>query len=160
MRNNQRPATPVARQKTLKTDISCVGTGLHSGTKTRMTLRPADVGSGIVFRRTDIAGSGDIGGSGAVQRIKASVSGSGDVRLADLRADEPGVAATERLVALGAAIQNLLLAAQARGWGSALTSGRAMGSAALRQAFDLQEGEHAVCCITLGTVGRAKPPRL
>lgn len=80
--------------------------------------------------------------------------------VADLRTDEPGVAHTERLVALGAAVQNLLLAAQARGWGSGLTSGRAMGSVALRQAFDLQDGEHAVCCITLGTVSRAKPPRL
>lgn len=80
--------------------------------------------------------------------------------VADLRADEPGVAEAERLVSLGAAIQNLLLAAQARGWGSGLTSGRAMRSTALRQAFDLQDGEHAVCCITLGTVSRAKPARL
>jgi nitroreductase len=80
--------------------------------------------------------------------------------VADLRADEPGVAEAERLVSLGAAIQNLLLAAQARGWGSGLTSGRAMRSAALREAFGLQPGEHAVCCITLGTVSRAKPARL
>jgi nitroreductase len=80
--------------------------------------------------------------------------------VADLRADEPGVAEAERLVSLGAAIQNLLLAAQARGWGSGLTSGRAMRSAALREAFGLQDGEHAVCCITLGTVSRAKPARL
>jgi nitroreductase len=80
--------------------------------------------------------------------------------VADLRADEPGVADAERLVSLGAAIQNLLLAAQARGWGSGLTSGRSMRSTALRQAFGLQDGEHAVCCITLGTVSRAKPARL
>lgn len=80
--------------------------------------------------------------------------------VADLRADEPGVAESERLVSLGAAIQNLLLAAQARGWGSGLTSGRAMRSAALRQTFGLHDGEHAVCCITLGTVSRAKPARL
>lgn len=42
------------RQKTLKSPIQCTGTGLHSGAKVTMTLHPAKVGSGIVFRRTDI----------------------------------------------------------------------------------------------------------
>jgi UDP-3-O-[3-hydroxymyristoyl] N-acetylglucosamine deacetylase len=45
-------------QKTLKTSIHCTGTGLHSGTKVSMTLNPAPVDTGIVFRRTDIAGAG------------------------------------------------------------------------------------------------------
>ena len=43
------------RQKTLKTSISCTGIGLHSGQKVAMTLRPADAGAGILFRRTDVA---------------------------------------------------------------------------------------------------------
>ena len=79
--------------------------------------------------------------------------------IADLRADEPDVPPFERLVSLGATIQNLLLAAQARGYASGLSSGRAMGSHALRQAFGLAEGEHAVCFISLGTAQRRKPPR-
>lgn len=79
--------------------------------------------------------------------------------VADLRADEPDVPATERWVSLGAAIQNLLLAATARGYASGLSSGRAMGSRALREAFGLGEGEHALCFISLGTALRNKPVR-
>jgi len=43
-------------QKTLKNAISCSGIGLHSGVKVSMTLHPAAVNNGIVFRRTDIVG--------------------------------------------------------------------------------------------------------
>jgi UDP-3-O-[3-hydroxymyristoyl] N-acetylglucosamine deacetylase len=45
-----------ALQRTLKQPISCTGTGLHSGKKVKMTMRPAECGSGIAFRRTDLAG--------------------------------------------------------------------------------------------------------
>lgn len=79
--------------------------------------------------------------------------------IADLRAEEADAPAAERLVSLGAAIQNLLLAAAARGYASGLSSGRAMGSAALREAFGVGEGEHALCFISLGTALRDKPGR-
>ncbi|NKE48392.1 UDP-3-O-acyl-N-acetylglucosamine deacetylase [Roseomonas frigidaquae] len=42
------------RRKTLKTAIGCVGVGLHSGRRVTLTLRPAEAGTGIVFRRTDL----------------------------------------------------------------------------------------------------------
>jgi UDP-3-O-[3-hydroxymyristoyl] N-acetylglucosamine deacetylase len=42
-----------ASQHTLKTPIGCRGVGLHSGRKVRMTLLPAPLDTGIVFRRTD-----------------------------------------------------------------------------------------------------------
>jgi UDP-3-O-[3-hydroxymyristoyl] N-acetylglucosamine deacetylase len=48
-------ANPV-HQRTLKTAISCTGVGLHSGVRVTMTLHPAPANSGIVFKRTDIAG--------------------------------------------------------------------------------------------------------
>lgn len=79
--------------------------------------------------------------------------------IADLSADEPDVPAAERWLSLGCAIQNLLLAAQARGYASGLSSGRAMDSDAMRQAFALQPGEQALCFISLGTALRSKPPR-
>lgn len=41
------------RQRTLKTTVSTVGIGLHSGKKVAMTLRPAASNTGIVFRRID-----------------------------------------------------------------------------------------------------------
>ena len=43
------------RQRTLKNVIRATGVGIHSGQKVYMTLRPAAVNTGIVFRRTDLA---------------------------------------------------------------------------------------------------------
>src|SRR3972149_6204796 len=42
------------KQRTLKNAIRATGVGLHTGEKVYLTLRPATVGSGIVFRRTDL----------------------------------------------------------------------------------------------------------
>ncbi|ALN59467.1 MULTISPECIES: UDP-3-O-acyl-N-acetylglucosamine deacetylase [Lysobacter] len=44
----------MSRQRTLKTVIRATGVGLHSGEKVFLTLRPAPVDTGIVFRRTDL----------------------------------------------------------------------------------------------------------
>ena len=41
-------------QRTVRKPASIVGVGLHSGKETSLTLRPAPVNSGIVFRRTDL----------------------------------------------------------------------------------------------------------
>jgi len=41
-------------QRTLKTLTTAVGVGLHSGQRVELTLRPAPVDTGIVFRRTDL----------------------------------------------------------------------------------------------------------
>lgn len=42
------------RQKTLKNTIRATGTGIHSGEKVLLTLRPAPADTGIVFRRVDL----------------------------------------------------------------------------------------------------------
>jgi UDP-3-O-[3-hydroxymyristoyl] N-acetylglucosamine deacetylase len=42
------------RRKTLKSAIGCVGVGLHSGRRVSLTLRPAAIGTGILFRRSDL----------------------------------------------------------------------------------------------------------
>jgi UDP-3-O-[3-hydroxymyristoyl] N-acetylglucosamine deacetylase len=44
----------MSQQRTLKNVIRATGVGLHSGEKVSMTLRPAPVDTGIVFRRTDL----------------------------------------------------------------------------------------------------------
>jgi UDP-3-O-[3-hydroxymyristoyl] N-acetylglucosamine deacetylase len=43
------------RQRTLKNVIRATGVGLHTGEKVYMTLRPAAVDTGIVFRRVDLS---------------------------------------------------------------------------------------------------------
>ena len=46
--------TAVLQQRTLKSISRAVGVGLHSGQRVELTLRPAPVDTGIVFRRTDL----------------------------------------------------------------------------------------------------------
>ena len=43
----------VVYQRTLKSPITCVGVGLHSGNEITMVLNPAPANSGVVFVRTD-----------------------------------------------------------------------------------------------------------
>src|ERR1043165_524137 len=48
------------RQRTLKSLVSASGVGLHTGRKARITLRPAPVDTGVVFRRVDLDSPVDI----------------------------------------------------------------------------------------------------
>jgi UDP-3-O-[3-hydroxymyristoyl] N-acetylglucosamine deacetylase len=48
------------KQRTLKNTIRATGIGLHSGAKVYMTLRPAPVNTGVVFRRLDLPEPVDI----------------------------------------------------------------------------------------------------
>ena len=58
---------------------------------------------------------------------------------------------SERLISAGAAAQNVLLMATALGYGSALTAGQSVRSAALHRFFGLGEREQAVCFLSIGT---------
>lgn len=78
------------------------------------------------------------------------------VAIAALGVREPDIPPFERLVSLGAAIQNLLLGAHAMGYATSLTSGKAMASAPLRALLALEDSEHAVCCINIGTARQRK----
>ncbi|HXK56464.1 MAG: UDP-3-O-acyl-N-acetylglucosamine deacetylase [Gammaproteobacteria bacterium] len=60
------------RQRTLKNVIRATGVGLHTGEKVFLTLRPAAVNSGIVFRRVDLD---------PPVEIKACPENVGDTRL-------------------------------------------------------------------------------
>jgi UDP-3-O-[3-hydroxymyristoyl] N-acetylglucosamine deacetylase len=48
------------RQRTIKAGIKATGIGLHTGKKVTMSLRPAPVDAGIVFRRVDLDTAADI----------------------------------------------------------------------------------------------------
>ncbi len=60
------------RQRTLKNVIRATGVGLHTGEKIYLTLRPAPVDAGIVFRRIDLD---------PVVEIAARAENVGDTRL-------------------------------------------------------------------------------
>ncbi len=60
------------KQRTLKNEIRATGVGLHTGQKIFLTLRPAPVDYGIVFRRVDLD---------PVVEIEAKASNVGDTML-------------------------------------------------------------------------------
>ena len=45
----------ISRQTTVGNKVSCAGVGLHNGSEVIMTINPAPAGSGIVFKRLDVA---------------------------------------------------------------------------------------------------------
>jgi nitroreductase len=65
----------------------------------------------------------------------------------------------ERILSAGCAVQNMLLMATALGFGSALTSGKALKSDTLRACFGLGASEQALCFVSVGTVLSRKPAR-
>jgi nitroreductase len=73
---------------------------------------------------------------------------------------DPEIDLHERIVSAGCAVQNMLLMATALGYGSALTSGKALKSAGLRALFGLAAGDHALCFVSIGTVQSRKSARL
>jgi nitroreductase len=72
---------------------------------------------------------------------------------------EPQIAAHERQIALGCAIQNMLLMAQTLSIGSGITSGQAMNSRFVREVFRLTPNEEAMCYLTFGQVMTYKSKR-
>jgi len=48
------------RQRSLKSLVSATGVGLHTGQKVRLTLRPAQPDTGVVFRRIDLPAAPEI----------------------------------------------------------------------------------------------------
>ena len=73
---------------------------------------------------------------------------------------DPEVSLHERIISAGCAVQNMLLMATAMGFGSALTSGKALTSTSFRQLFRLTSSEVALCFISVGTANSRKPSRI
>jgi len=73
------------------------------------------------------------------------------VVVADLGADARDPLALQRMIGVGAAVQNGLLMAHSMGLAAGLTSGQAMESDAMRALLSLPPHEHAVCFINVGT---------
>lgn len=92
-------------------------------------------------------------------REKAFRSPTLMLAVVDIGAPDDEIPPPERYISAGGAIQNMLLMATAQGFGSALTSGKAMESKGLRDLFALRDTEHAVCFVSMGTAVRRKPAR-
>jgi len=92
-------------QHTLARPAVCAGVAMHAGTRTRLVLRPAPVGHGIRFVRTD--------GPFAGEAIPAEAHRVSDTRLCTRLTNDVGVsvATIEHLMAacLGLGVDNLLV---------------------------------------------------
>jgi UDP-3-O-[3-hydroxymyristoyl] N-acetylglucosamine deacetylase len=78
------------RQRTLRNAIKATGVGLHTGEKVYLTLAPAPIDTGIVFRRTDLD---------PVVEIAATASNVGDTMLSTtLMTDGHRVSTVEHLL--------------------------------------------------------------
>ncbi|MGB6055193.1 MAG: UDP-3-O-acyl-N-acetylglucosamine deacetylase [Burkholderiaceae bacterium] len=89
------------KQRTIKQLVKTVGVGLHSGTKVELTLRPAAIDTGIVFRRVDLDPAVD---------LPANALAVGDTRMAStLARDGVRVSTVEHLLSAcaGLGIDNL-----------------------------------------------------
>ncbi|HWW04125.1 UDP-3-O-acyl-N-acetylglucosamine deacetylase [Collimonas sp.] len=89
------------KQRTIKKIVKTTGIGVHSGTKVELTLRPAAVDTGIIFRRVDIDPAVD---------FPAKATEVGDTRMASvLVKDGVRVSTIEHLMSAcsGLGIDNL-----------------------------------------------------
>ena len=78
------------RQRTLRNPIKATGVGLHTGEKVFLTLSPAPIDNGIVFRRTDVS---------PVAEIPARAENVGDTTLStSLGLGEHRVSTVEHLL--------------------------------------------------------------
>lgn len=81
-------------------------------------------------------------------------AGQGPVILAlvgRIEADHPKIIASDQWLAVGAALENMLLAVQACGFAAAVRSGKFLGTTAMREGFGLGANEHLTCLIAIGT---------
>ena len=91
------------RQRTLRDTVKTTGVGLHCGTRVELTLRPAPVNAGIVFRRVDL---------NPPVELPAVAMSIGDTRMASvLEKDGVRVSTVEHLMSAcaGLGIDNLIV---------------------------------------------------
>jgi UDP-3-O-[3-hydroxymyristoyl] N-acetylglucosamine deacetylase len=92
------------KQRTIKSNVSATGVGLHKGEKVQITLRPAPANTGIVFKRVDL---------NPVVTIKATPEAVGETTLCTCLVNEQGVqiSTVEHLLSAvaGLGIDNLII---------------------------------------------------
>ena len=91
------------KQRTLNKVVSATGVGLHNGEKVTLTLRPAGIDTGIVFKRTDLPGA---------PTIQATPDAVRDTRMCSaLEQNSARVATVEHLMSAlaGLGVDNIII---------------------------------------------------
>mgnify|MGYP000511776692 CR=1 FL=1 len=79
------------------------------------------------------------------------------VLIVDAAKGDPEIDMHERVLSAGCAVQNFMLLANAMGYGTGLTSGKALKAQSFRSGLQLKRSEHAICFLNVGTVSSRKP---
>lgn len=79
--------------------------------------------------------------------------------VACIRLDAPDVPQYEQWIAVGAALQNVLLAAHALNFAAMMVSGDKVATKALSRGLNLAQGEQLVGFIAIGTAAKTPKPR-
>ncbi len=131
------------RQRTIKAPVKTEGVGLHSGQRVELQLRPAPVGTGIVFRRTDLPSPVD---------IPVSAERVGDTRMASTLIASTDAAATPIKVAT---VEHLMSALAGLGIDNVFVD----VTAAEIPILDGSAGSFVFLIQSVGTVEQAAPKR-
>jgi UDP-3-O-[3-hydroxymyristoyl] N-acetylglucosamine deacetylase len=133
----------VLRQRTIKAPVKTEGVGLHSGQRVELQLRPAPVGTGIVFRRTDLPSPVD---------IPVSAERVGDTRMASTLIASTDAAAAPIKVAT---VEHLMSALAGLGIDNVFVD----VTAAEIPILDGSAGSFVFLIQSVGTVEQAAPKR-
>ena len=79
------------------------------------------------------------------------------VLIVDAAKGDPEIDMHERVLSAGCAVQNFMLLANAMGYGTGLTSGKALKAQSFQSGLQLKRSEHAICFLNVGTVSSRKP---
>lgn len=76
----------VEKQRTVSSEITILGKGLHSGGAVTAVIKPADAGSGIRFVRTDLTGRPEVAAlaENVVETSRSTVIAKGDARVSTI----------------------------------------------------------------------------
>lgn len=78
----------------------------------------------------------------------------------NLSNEKDNIPEQEKIISAGCAIQNVLLMANALGFGSGLSSGKALYSLKMRELFLFKDKEQPLCFIAIGTISTHKPNKI
>lgn len=121
----------------------------------RLIHIPDDKRDALADLFMESAHAADPNASAAVFEAAGARALSGPVLLAviaHIQDDHTDIPPHEKWISVGAALQNVLLAAEARGFAAKMVSGRRVRSPVLRLAFRLAQSDHLVGFVMLGTV--------
>jgi len=110
---------------------------------------------GLLKQRDANPAEGDL----AKARNKATLGPVNIGLVARVRPDHPKIIASDQWLTVGGALQNMVLAAEAFGFGIAIRSGADFGTPEAASALGLKAGEELVAILAVGTAGEKPPAR-